>query len=75
MKPTAVVRRLKIVGWEVLAVGGMLSALQLLALLGDSISQPIQRFAIEGGLGVIGLSLILIGMEALGLTSRIDTSH
>lgn len=71
MKRLSLVTRFKIVGWEVAGVGALLSVLQLLALLGDTAIQPIERFAIYGGLGTIGLALILVAMEALALARRI----
>jgi hypothetical protein len=71
MKPMTTRTRFEIVGWEVVAIGALWSVLQLLAFFVSESRSIIERFTIDGGSGVIGLALVLIGMEALSLTHRI----
>ena len=64
--------RIEIVGWEVAAVGALWAVLQLLALLYAPSIPIIERFTVYGGAGVVGLALILVGMEILALGRRVD---
>jgi hypothetical protein len=72
MQPLSNRTRLQIVGWEVVAIGGLWSVLQILAALDGGSVGIIERFLIDGGLGVLGLSMILVGMESLSLCRAID---
>ncbi|MCI4322168.1 MAG: hypothetical protein L3K18_09865 [Thermoplasmata archaeon] len=71
MQPLSNRARLRIVGWEVVAIGGLWSVLQILAALDGGSVSDIEQFLIDGGLGVLGLSMILVGMECLALVRAI----
>jgi hypothetical protein len=73
MQPLSNRTRLQIVGWEVVAIGGLFSVLQILAALDGGSASVIERFLIDGGLGVLGIAMILVGMESLSLCRAIDS--
>jgi hypothetical protein len=68
MRPLSNRTRLQIVGSEVVAIGVLWLALQALVALDGASVSDVELFLVDGGLGVLGISLILVGMESLSLT-------
>lgn len=63
------VRRYGIVGVEIVGLAAFLLFIMLLQLIGSSWNANIELFAIV--YAIIGITLILVGLESLSLTRRL----